>query len=90
MKRILLSTALLATLGAGSAALASETCTTPRSERQSQEALQQKLEAEGWTVRKIEVDDGCYEVYGVEPGGKRVEAYFDPKTFALVELESED
>lgn len=89
MKRILLSAALLAALG-GSAALASEKCSVPQAERQPQEALQQKLESEGWTVQRIKVDDGCYEVYGTDAGGKRVEAYFDPKTFALVQLESED
>lgn len=90
MKGILLSTALVAALGAGTAALASEKCSVPQAERQSQEALQQKLEAEGWTVRRIKVDDGCYEVYGTKADGQRVEAYFDPKTFALVELEPED
>ena len=47
---------------------------------QSQEQLQSQIEADGWKVRKIKVDGGCYEVYGTTPDGKRVEAYFDPLT----------
>lgn len=45
---------------------------------QSQEALKEKIIAEGWQVRKVKVDGGCYEVYGTTPEGDRVEAYFDP------------
>ena len=47
---------------------------------QSKQALEDKLVAEGWQVRKTEVDEGCYEVYGTTPEGDRVEAYFDPLT----------
>ena len=56
----------------------------PDAERQPIEALQQKLETEGWAVKKIQVDDGCYEAYATNPEGNKVEAYFDPKTFELV------
>ena len=38
------------------------------------------LLAEGWQIRKIKVDGGCYEVYGTTPEDQRVEAYFDPVT----------
>ena len=47
---------------------------------QSEEALSAKLLAEGWQIRKIKVDGGCYEVYGTTPEDQRVEAYFDPVT----------
>lgn len=78
---ILASSLLLAV--AGSAA-ASDLCTVPQSEWQPVEALQQKLESEGWTIKKIKVDDGCYEAYAQDADGKRVEAYFDPKTLELL------
>ena len=45
---------------------------------QEKSSLQEKLESEGWQVRKVKVDEGCYEVYGTTPEGQRVEAYFDP------------
>jgi hypothetical protein len=32
-------------------------------------------------VRKSKVDGGCYEVYGTDPQGRRVEAYFHPVSF---------
>jgi hypothetical protein len=47
--------------------------------------LQDKLVKDGWTVRRMEKTDTCYEVYGKDPQGKRVEAFFDPKTFERVE-----
>ena len=47
----------------------------------AQEALQKKLAADGWQVRKIKVDGGCYEAYATTPEGDKVEAYFDPVTF---------
>ena len=43
-----------------------------------------KLKAEGWDVRKVKIDNGCYEVYGFDGKGQRREAYFNPKTFELV------
>jgi len=92
MKRLILSAAVLAalgTLGVG-AAMASEKCSAPRAEWQSPEALQQKLESEGWKVKSIKADDGCYEAYAVDPQGRRVEAYFDPKTLEIVKLDDED
>lgn len=45
---------------------------------QPQETLQRQLVQKGWDVRRIEVDGGCYEVYAVDPQGRRVEAYFHP------------
>lgn len=46
----------------------------------SETDLTTKLEADGWQVRRMKVDGGCWEVYGTMPDGKRVEGYFHPKT----------
>lgn len=86
MKRALVSLAVL-TLGlagpAGATGLA--TCDSgPRSGWQPSEKLEAKLKAEGWTVRRIKEDGGCYEVYALDDKGQRVEAYFHPVTFAPV------
>ncbi|HWH18797.1 MAG TPA: PepSY domain-containing protein [Allosphingosinicella sp.] len=53
----------------------------PQSKWKSQAALKQTLVKQGWEVRKSKVDGGCYEVYGTDPQGNRVEAYFNPVTF---------
>ena len=57
------------------------TCAAPQAKWKSMTALQQRLTRQGWQVRKAKVDGGCYEVYGTDPQGNRVEAYFHPVTF---------
>jgi len=75
---------LIFTATSGGAALAAEKCDVPVAEWKPREALQTKLEADGWQVRSIKTEDGCYEAYAVDKDGKRVEAYFNPKTFERV------
>ena len=57
------------------------TCDAPQAKWKSMAALQRTLTRQGWQVRKAKVDGGCYEVYGTDPKGNRVEAYFHPVTF---------
>lgn len=83
MKRILFTSLFLGFLGAGTAS-ATELCNVPEAEWQPKDALQQQLESTGWKVKKIKVDEGCYEVYGTDKAGQRMENYYDPKTFVLV------
>ena len=80
--------ALIAVLASGAVA-ASDLCDVPEAARQPIEALQQKLESDGWQVKKIKMDDGCYEAYAVTDTGQRVEAYFEPRTFELLKSKSE-
>ena len=78
---------LACTFGALSSAHATglATCDSgPTEGWQPQAALEKKLIAEKWQVRRIKVDGGCYEVYGINEKGERVEAYFHPVTFAPV------
>jgi hypothetical protein len=61
-------------------------CTTrPKSEWKPHTELHEKLTKEGWVVRRMEATASCYEVYAKDPDGKRIEAFFDPVTFARVE-----
>lgn len=57
----------------------------PKTEWKPYEELARKLQSEGWVIRRMEVSKTCYEVYAKDPQGKRVEAFFDPVTFARVE-----
>lgn len=92
MKRTLLATALvLGIMGAGTAfASNDDRCNVPMADWQPVKALQQKLEADGWKVNRIKTDDGCYEVYAIDDKGRRIEAYFNPKSFDMVKMEIED
>ena len=56
----------------------------PKDGWQAVQKLEQLLKEKGWTVRRIKEDGGCYEVYGLDQDGKRVEAYFHPLTLAPV------
>ena len=55
-----------------------------KEEAKPQMALQRKLTIEGWKVRQIKNFNGCYEVYGFDEKGERVEAFFHPKTLEKV------
>lgn len=56
----------------------------PQEKWQPQAKLEKQLTEKGWTVRRIKVDGGCYEVYALDDKGERVEAYFHPLTLAPV------
>lgn len=82
----LLLCALLAGAAAGASAHGDVKCKAyPKEQWKSHEELAKKLAAEGWTIRRMEASKTCYEVYAKDPQGKRVEAFFDPVTFARVE-----
>lgn len=51
-----------------------------KSSWKTMQQLEDKMKAEGWMVRRIKEDGGCYEAYGTTPEGQRVEAYFHPVT----------
>lgn len=55
---------------------------TDRSAWLSKVELTEKLEADGWSVRRMKEDGGCWEVYGTNADGQRVEGYFHPVTGA--------
>lgn len=59
-------------------------CKVPSKEWRPKEELAAKLEKEGWTIRKLKIDSGCYEVYGFDSKGNKRESYFDPKTLEVV------
>ena len=46
--------------------------------------MKQKLTKQGWDIRRIKIDGGCYEAYVVTDKGERQEAYFHPVTLAPV------
>lgn len=84
IRTMMITTLVLGTIGTGAAFASEKGCDVPMSQWQPREALQQKLEQEGWKIRNIKTDDGCYEVYGFDKDGRRMETYFNPKTFAMV------
>lgn len=86
-KHIIFSLSL--SLAAGGV-FADDDCNESVSGWQPRENLREQLEGEGWTVFRIKVDDGCYEVKGLDANGDRVEAEFSPGSFELMDMEWED
>ena len=90
MKKLLLLSTMSACIALPTYGFATglATCDSgPESEWQAQDVLQKQLEEKGWSVRRIKVDGGCYEVYAMDEKGNRVEAYFHPKTLAPVPVD---
>ena len=91
MKRSLMLAGVLAILSAGTAARADDDdCYVPMSKWQPMEAVRSMAEAQGWKVRRIKIDDGCYEIKGYDASGREIEVKLDPATLAVVEMEYED
>ena len=69
-------------------AMASADCPVhPKQEWGAEETLKQALKDEGYKIKKFKVDGNCYEMYGRNKEGKKVEIYFDMKTFAIIKAE---
>lgn len=49
----------------------------------SKDDITKKVTDMGYEIRKLDKEDGCWEVKGMKDG-KQVEAYFDPNTAELV------
>jgi hypothetical protein len=74
---------------AQSAIAAGDLCSVAKDEWVSKDAVTQKLEAEGWKVRKLKVENGCYEAYALK-GDKRAEVLVNPKTLEIVKVQEAD
>ncbi|MEM7300161.1 MAG: PepSY domain-containing protein [Pseudomonadota bacterium] len=72
--------AVMATSGTANATGLYSCDSGDRSEWKSKDHLINKVKSEGWSVRRVKEDGGCYELYGTNPEGQRVEAYFHPVT----------
>ena len=89
MRKSLTILTFLAVLPAG-AALADDDCFAPMADWQPRDAVAQLAQKNGWTVRRIKVDDGCYEIVGSDADGRQIEVKIHPATLEVMELEHDD
>jgi hypothetical protein len=83
MKKLLVSALLIALT---SAAFAGPTCNVPKDKWMKEADFKADLTAKGYTIKTFKVSKGqCYEIYGTDKAGKKVEIYFDPATGAPLE-----
>ena len=84
MQRSLIASALIAL--ASTAALAGPACNVPQSQWMKEGDFKAKLEQQGYQIKTFKVSKGqCYEIYGQDKAGKKVEIYFDPVSAAVLE-----
>ena len=75
---------LLTTLFAGTA-VAGPTCNVPPEKWMKEADFKAQMEKQGYQIKTFKVSKGqCYEIYGFDKDGQKVEIYFDPQTGAVV------
>ena len=78
-------TALVLALSSA-AALAGPACNAPEGTWMKEADFKAGLEKQGYQIRTFKVSKGkCYEIYGLDKAGKKVEIYFNPTTGAELE-----
>lgn len=86
--RTLLAIALL--LGSSSAFAATQCTTADKSTWQDLDTFQAQLKEQGYKINKFKVTKGnCYEIYGFDKDGRKVEIYHDPVSGKAVKTEVE-
>ncbi len=69
-----------------STSFAGPTCNVPEAQWMKEADFKAKMVAQGYTIKTFKVSKGkCYEIYGFDKAGKKVEIYFDPATAAVLE-----
>ena len=89
MTRIAGAILLVLTLACGPAA-ADSYCRVPLADWQPREAVAKLAQDRGWTVRRIKIDDGCYEIDGRDAQGHRIEVTVHPATLDVISIEREE
>lgn len=86
-RHIILAAAALLT---GTAAIAGPTCTkAPQEQWMPQETMLRKLVDQGYTLEKFKVTAGnCYELYGIDRDGRKVEIYHNPVDGSVVQAKT--
>lgn len=86
MKKFVAAAALIVV---ASAAFAGPSCAVPEAQWMKEADFKAKLTAQGYQIKTFKVSKGqCYEIYGFDKAGKKVEIYFDPATAAVLEQKS--
>ena len=85
MKQMAAAILVLTFAGLGTAR-ADDDCHVPMEQWQPREAVQTMAAGRGWTVTRIKIDDGCYEIRGTDEGGRPFKAKIDPATLEIVKL----
>jgi len=84
-------TVALAAVLAAPAALAGPRCTdAPRSEWLPAKTMRDRITSAGYAIDEFKVSGSCYEIYGKDRTGRKVEIYYDPTDGRVVKQRDQD
>ena len=87
MKKIaVIAAILLGTLATGLALADDDDCRVPMAQWQPREAVEQMAKARSWTLSRIRIHDGCYDVRGQDENGLAFDARVDPASLAVIRV----
>ena len=86
MTKTLTILAFLAVFPAGMA-LADDDCFVPMADLRPREDVARMAAEKGWTLRRIRIDDGCYEIKGRDAEGREFKLKLHPATLQVIEDE---
>jgi hypothetical protein len=67
---------------------AKKNCTDqPQDKWMSEKDFKAKIEGQGYKINKFKQPGTCYEIYGLNKDGKKVEIYFNPVDATIVKEE---
>lgn len=55
-------------------------CNTPKEKWMKESDLRHVLLRQGYLIGTIKIVSGCYEFYGLDPRGRRIQILIDPET----------
>lgn len=85
MKHIITVPLFLAAAVLSANAVAAPECTTaPQDQWMSQDKMKQQILDQSYTIKVFKISGNCYEIYGKDKDGKKVEIYFDPTDGRIV------
>ena len=92
MKRIIASAIATPALSfAASAAFAEPSCNVPKDKWMKEADFRKMAEGQGYVIKTFKVNKGqCYEIYGTNKEGQKVEVFFNPATPEVVKSKVED
>lgn len=65
---------------------ADDDCDAPIARWQPLSAVQALAQRNHWQTHRLKIDDGCYEIKGVDGEGNRFKAKLDPATLEIVSM----
>lgn len=70
-------------------ALADDDCRVPVADWQPREAVLAFAQEQGWTLSRLRIDHGCYELRVTDPGSTRLKLVIDPATLNVIQARVE-